>query len=294
MKTYNYLIAVLLFIVFGCSESEQKQEKIPSKGGSVEQMNISILIDLSDRILVNKENDIELMTFISDCFKKHIEQKNLFFIHDQIKVFFYPAPQNNNINEIAGSLKFKLDPSDREQIKNTWENITATFSEKLTVLYNLAIGEGKTKGFYGSDTWRFFSDKVHDYCIESNPGYRNILIILTDGYLYSKETQTREKNKTTYLTAPLLEKEGLRRNPDWQKKYKEGNYGFITKRNDLNNLEVLVLEVNPSKVHRNDDEIIKRFWGDWFENMNVKTYKILTTDVPSNTEPMIKEFLNAK
>jgi hypothetical protein len=57
---------------------------------------------------------------------------------------------------------------------------------------------------------------------------------------------------------------------------------------------VLVLEVNPSKVHRNDDEIIKRYWGDWFENMNVERYKILTTDVPENTKPMINEFLNKR
>ncbi len=293
MKTMNYLIAVL-FLVYGCSGKEPAQQSIPQEKITKEQLNISILIDLSDRIKENKYKDQELIRSVAEFFKQHIEQKNLFFIHDQIKVIFYPEPQNNKINTIAESLNIKLDPSNKEEIKNTWENITTNFSKQISALYDYAEAEGEKSNYPGSDIWRFFADKAHDYCIESNKEYRNILIIITDGYLYHKDSQNREKNRTTYLTGPFLEKEGFRDNPSWEQKFEEENFGFISKRNDLNNLEVLVLEVNPSQVHLDDDQIIKKYWSEWFEEMNVKKSRIYTTNLPSNTTELIKIFLSVK
>jgi hypothetical protein len=293
MKPLNYLLAAML-IAYGCSEKEQVKQAPLIQTGSKDQLNISILIDLSDRIKVNKERDQEVIKSVAKYFKKHIENKNLFLIHDQIKVIFYPEPVNDKINTIAESLDIRLDPKNKEAIKSAWENITDNYSNQLSVLYNFAEEEGNTKGFYGSDLWRFFSDKVYDYCVESKPEYRNILIILTDGYLYHKETQTRENNRTTYLTGPFLGAEGLRNNPDWQKKFEKEGFGFITKRNDLKDLEVMVLEVNPSSAHRNDDEIIRKYWSKWFEEMGVRRYKIITTDLPSRTEELIQTFLKTR
>jgi hypothetical protein len=244
MKTIYYLTITLLF-VFGCTQKEQPTQNISKKTVSPNLLNINILIDLSDRIKVNNERDQELIRCIAEYFKKHIETKNLFFIKDEIKVLFYPEPQNEKINLIAESLKVELNPGDKENVKSIWENITQQYSEQLAVLYDYAKEQGNAKGFYGSDLWRFFSDKVYDYCIEPDPGYRNVLIIFTDGYLYHKETQTNEKNRTTYLTGPFLERTGLRNNPGWQKKFEKEDFGFVTTRNDLNNLEILVLEINP-------------------------------------------------
>jgi hypothetical protein len=109
--------------------------------------------------------------------------------------------------------------------------------------------------------------------------------------MYHKDAIFRENNRTSYLTDPYLGQEGFKSDLNWQKKFTEEDFGFITKRNDLNNLEVLVLEINSSKMHRNDDEIIKKFWSKWFEEMKVSKYKIYATDLPSNTKELIKIFL---
>lgn len=292
MKTIIYFLAFSVWVATGCSEGEHPIQNPEKKQVTKDLVNINILIDLSDRIKVNSERDQELIRYVAEYFRKHIESKKLFFIKDEIKVFFYPEPQNEKINLISESLKIKLDPRDKEYIKLTWENITQQYTSQLSALYDFAKEQGNTNGFYGSDIWRFFSDKVYDYCIETDPEYRNILVILTDGYLYHKETQTQEKNRTTYLTGPYLEKAGLRNNPEWQKKFEEEDFGFIARRNDLNKLEILVLEINPSQVHRNDDEIIKKYWSKWFTEMGVNRYKILTTDLPSNTKDLIKIFLD--
>jgi hypothetical protein len=289
---YNLTIAVMLLA--GCSEKEQVHQAASQKTESEDQLNISILLDLSDRIRENNEKDQELILSVADFFKKHIEKKNLFFIHDQIKVIFYPEPQNDKINTIAESLKIKLDPSNREKIKDAWANISSRYSSQVELLYKYAEEEGQNNKYPGSDIWRFFADKVYDYCIENKSDYRNILIIFTDGYLYHKESMTREKNRSTYLTGPYLSQEGFRNDPLWTKKLEDQDFGFIVKRNDLKNLEILVLEINPYPAHRDDEEIIKKFWSKWFDEMGVKKYKIYSTDLPSNTKELVKIFLSTK
>jgi hypothetical protein len=283
-----------MFFVCGCSNIEQVKQNEINENQLKDQLNISVLIDLSDRIKENQEKDQELIKYIAEYFKTHFEKKNLYLIRDQIKVLFYPEPENEKINTIAESLKIKLDPSNKEAIKNTWENIIPNYTEKLSVLYNFAEEEGKNKGYPGSDIWRFFNDKVHDYCIEPDPQYRNVLIILTDGYLYHKNSQSKEQNRTTYLTGSHLNRVGIRNNPKWNDKIEEEDFGFITKRNDLDNLEVLVLEINSSEKHRNDHDIIKKYWSKWFEEMNVKKHKLYTTDLPSNTKELINIFLSER
>lgn len=290
MKTLAYYI-VLMLLSFACSNAEQQEKQVSRATSSSEQLNISILIDLSDRIITNQENDQELINCLTEYFKAHIQGKNLFFIHDRMQVLFYPAPQNENINAIGETLKVRLDPRDKEGIKSIWENISATYTDQIAMLYDLALHEGESSNYPGSDIYRFFSDRVVDYCIEPDSQYRNVLIIFTDGYLYHKDSKSRIQNRTTYLTGPFLDKEGFRNNPEWEETFQEGDYGFISAREDLRNLEILVLEVNPSQNHLDDDEIIRRFWVKWFEEMGVKKYKICTSDLPGNTKELMEAFM---
>lgn len=290
MKTI-IVIFITACIIGSCSDQEHVPHTKSAQFNSTEQLNITFLLDLSDRIIENREKDIELVSYVSEYFKKHIEQKNLLLIRDQMRVLFYPEPENQKINEIAEDLKIKFDPSNKEQTKNVWESLTGTYAAQLTLLYDIAEEEGEHKGYPGSDIWRFFSDKIYDYCLHSDSSYRNVLIILTDGYLYHQDSKTTEKNRTSYLTGPYLSKTGLRNNLNWQNQFHDGDFGFIAKRDDLDDLEVLVLEIDPSQVHRNDDEIIKAYWSKWLEEMKVKKYQIYCTDIPSNVEELIRLFL---
>ena len=56
-------------------------------------------------------------------------------------------------------------------------------------------------------------------------------------------------------------------------------------------MKILVLEVNPSQTHRNDDVIIKQYWSKWVEEPNVSKHKIYTTDLPNNTKELVRIFL---
>ena len=124
-----------------------------------------------------------------------------------------------------------------------------------------------------------------------NKNYRNILVLITDGYIYHDYSKDIINNRSAYLTPKLIVANNFR-NPNWENKFKTGDYGFITKRSDLSNLDILVLEINPEKQYRNDEDIIKAYLSKWFDEMNVNYYKLYNSDIPKYTKTRINNFLN--
>ena len=120
--------------------------------------------------------------------------------------------------------------------------------------------------------------------------YRNILIILTDGYIYHADSRYREQNKYSYLLTNNIKNY---RKTNYEQLINNDNFGLIAKRNDLNNLEVLVLEISAEdNRHRIDEDITKFAIGNWFKEMNVAKYQIFSSDLPANTKKRIENFLN--
>lgn len=152
-------------------------------------------------------------------------------------------------------------------------------------IYELAI---KDNHYVGSDTWSFFKNKVKDYSIEEE--YRNILIILTDGYMFHMNNKRTEGNKTTFLTPEYIRSEKLN-SSQWENIFEKGEYGFIPATDNLENLEILVLGINPDPKNQYEGELIRKYWADWFEKMGVKRYEIKDAELPSNMEKIIQDFI---
>jgi len=163
-----------------------------------------------------------------------------------------------------------------------------TYASDPLKIYQLAINDDH---YIGSDTWKFFQNKVNDYCIESD--YRNILIVLTDGYIYYKDSKIKENNATTYLTPEVIRSNGLNTS-DWSQKIRSQKLAFIKANNDLSNLEVLVLGIHPDPKNPYEEEVIKAYWSNWFEAMKVKRYEIRNADIPSNMDKVIQNFISKK
>lgn len=71
------------------------------------------------------------------------------------------------------------------------------------------------------------------------------------------------------------------------------NFGIKTERNDLNNLEVLVLEIKAeSPNNKVDEDIMSYLWKKWFKEMSVSNYEVYSSDLPANTKTRIENFLN--
>jgi len=257
--------------------------------GKENNLNISILLDLSDRIENQKikEKDSAYLSSLARVFVDHVKSKKLILLEDKMQLFFNPEPSDSKINDIAKKLKIGFT---RETSKNNLEEALKLYAEYPSQLYALAQKDAKKVGGYpGSDVWRFFKDNVKDYCIDAC--HRNILVILTDGYMFYNGTVMKEKNKTSYLTPKSLKAVSLN-NGDWNTKIKDGELGFIQANNDLNDLEILVIGITSHNIENPyAKDIIETYWSEWFEAMNIKNYKIKNAGLPSNIEKVISDFI---
>lgn len=237
-------------------------------------LNISIYLDLSDRIerdLTPSQlyRDTALINMIIDKFIKQCVDDHIIKTKHRIKIFFYPTPKNPGIVEWASNMEVDmgaLKPADKKVVLNAMKD---QFDEALSHIYSETLAN---KNWVGSDIWGFFSDKrVDELCIKD--GYRNILVILTDGYIYDVNNKRQEGKAYSYVLPQTLSVEGS---------------SLISKRKGLGDLDVLMLEVNPY-VQSQKDKLLSVLQN-WFNSMEIGNLKIVETDLPTNTKIYIDNF----
>lgn len=298
-KIYLIMPFITISLLISCSCEQEKEKNretsiVEPKINKNENLNISVLLDLSDRINPVKypnpsmefyKRDLGYIESISKGFEKHIRSKPLKQINDQIQVYFEPEPLDAEINSLAKELKmsFTNDAITKEAIQQISPQFTS-ISEKI---YDLAIND---KEYVGSDIWSFFKNKVNDYCIK--PNHRNILFILTDGYMFHKDSKFLEQNKTSYLTPELVRSLKLN-TPKFKELIEKNGYGFVKANDDLSALEVVVLSVNPARGNPFESDVITAYWTSWLQDMNVKSpiMKPMSAALPSDLDPIIQKYI---
>lgn len=299
-KRFYKLSILLVFAILSSCKKDTKEDSIDIEESKIETMshkssdnlNISFLLDLSDRISPDEhpnsameyyQRDVAYIKSVSEAFDIHLRAKRARAINDKIQLYFDPEPSNQNINTISNNLKYNIN---RKNVTlSVLDEIKNNYATSPKAIYDLAIADNK---YVGSDTWRFFKSKVNDYCIEEN--YRNILVVLTDGYIYHKNTKIKEDNLTTYLTPSFIREVKLN-SKNWEAKINDQQFGFIPAAHDLSNLEILVLGINPDNKNPYEEDLIKKYWSDWFDAMKVGRYQIKTSALPSNMDKIIKDFI---
>lgn len=298
MKNISKLMLLFLLSVsiFSCNkDSEKGKTEIALKNPVAENYNISILLDLSDRISLKKnpnptmefyQRDLGYIKSVSEAFTHHLKSKRIRQMDDKMQLFFNPEPLDPEINSISKNLRIAVDKNN--VTKDFLNSINANYASKTSRIYDSAI---KDDHFIGSDIWNFFDTRVKDQCVENN--YRNILIVLTDGYMFHENSVRTEGNRTSYITSKLIQKNGLNTS-EWKKKFEDQDFGFIKIEDDLSNLEVLVLGINPDKNNPYEEKVIKAYWTKWFTEMKIKHFEIKNADLPSNMEKIIHDFILKK
>jgi len=274
---------------FRKEETKENQTALQQKVAS-QNLNISFLLDLSDRIDPKKypgyyQRDIQYIKSVEKAFLSNVKQKKIITLNDQMQVFFDPQPKSFEINELSKQLKVSFD---KFSSKKDIDNVDKVFSEIPVKIYQSAIKDGQ---YIGSDIWRFFKTKVQDYCIKDK--HRNILVILTDGYMYHKDSKLIDKNKSSYITPAFIQAKKLT-SANYKSIIQNNQLGFIPATNNLQDLEVLILGVNPSKKNPYEEDVINQYWTDWFNAMNIKKFQIKTADLPSDLDPVIQRIILGK
>ena len=268
------IVALTMFTACGggrnSNSSDDKTESVQSK----KPLNISIYLDLSDRlerqmVPSQKDRDIEIVKYLTDIIKNHAVGQRILPSRDRIKVFFYPTPNDSKIALLSKDLEMDLSKAQPAEKKQMLLDFQERFQTSLTKIYEATMQD---KNWIGSDIWGFFKKQVDTYCIREDA--RNIIVILTDGYLFYAPNKLKDGNNYSYILPQTLS------NP---------NSGLIVSRQELDNLEVLLLEVNPyDPKHQDQMETILQ---NWFSGMGVQKVYVGVTDQPSNTKLIIDTFM---
>ncbi|MGQ7853380.1 hypothetical protein ACUN24_03955 [Pedobacter sp. WC2501] len=274
----NILLPLLITTAFA-KEGQAQQAK--------HNLNISFLLDLSDRIDPKKnpgiyQRDLQYINSVQKAFINHVRGKKMLLLKDQMQVFFNPLPNIPNINQLSEQLKVDFNP---KTSKKDFLNIDKVYTNNPAKIYQSAI---KDHNYVGSDIWRFFKSNVQLYCIK--PEHRNILVILTDGYMYHKASIMQIGGKSSYITPEFLRSKKLN-SAGYQSIMKKNNLGFIAFPYNLKELEIIVLGINPSVNNPYEEDVIKQYWTDWFKAMKVKKFDLLTNDLPAALDPVIQQII---
>ncbi|MFY7815466.1 MAG: hypothetical protein ACOVRK_09810, partial [Chryseobacterium taeanense] len=119
MKKLFYLFMVISLI--SCNKGSNKEDEIQKNSvitTDLNNINVSILIDLSDRIdpetnpnptMQYFQRDVEYIKAIEKGFLNHIKSKKIITYDDQMQVFFNPEPSDSKINDFTKELKVSFD-----------------------------------------------------------------------------------------------------------------------------------------------------------------------------------------
>ncbi|MGN7204124.1 hypothetical protein ACTHQF_07605 [Pedobacter sp. SAFR-022] len=292
------VLAAMLLIKAGCASDNTETTNKPAvstKKKVDKHLNLSIFLDLSDRIDPKKypnqtmeiyQRDLGYIKSVGEAFQAHLNGSKISGMDESIQLFFEPEPKAPEINDLAREMKFTFDKSN--VTTETISSVVPTYVSCSEKIYNIALKDNK---YIGADIWTFFKNKVKDQCIK--PAHRNVLVILTDGYMFHQDNKVRVGNQTSYLTPELI-KEAKLNSSEFASRMDADKFGFLPATSGLEDLKVLVIGINPQKGRNFEDDVIKKYWSDWLQAMGVTAFEIKGIDLPTYMDNIIKNAVTVK
>ncbi|MEI6949937.1 hypothetical protein V9K67_22310 [Paraflavisolibacter sp. H34] len=229
-----------------------------------ENLNIVLVPDLSYRIKDAESNpgqvshDTSLLNHIYHSFQEKTKRKN-----DSKDFLLVDVSDNGqaqgSFQAIADDLVFDLSKNkgnNRQYFKKAGDR----FSSNIARLYNTALQQKVT----GADYVNYFSDVLPRRVKRSTLAdrFRNILFIITDGYL-----ELNGPNGSIISVSPSAK---ARKEFCLNSRF-ELKFPAATMDKEYADLEVYLLEVNIRKGENNCDKLVlEKWWAGWLGAMNVK------------------------
>ena len=281
---FIFPVLALIFMLEACgtqdtggSPTETETDPTP--------LNLTVYLDLSNRLVVTpdqqqkgysqKDRDLAIVDQLVDEFKRHSEDTfKLPYSQDIFEVIAYPVPSGGGINTLLEKLKTDC-PSYGKNYgarKNRLLTMKDSIHNTLNTIYDRTIAEQQ---WPGADIWGFFSNgAARTRCVRK--GYRNVLVVITDGYIYHKNNRIDQGNAHSYILNSTLA---------------DSTASLIAQGKGLGDLEVLFMELERPAAHPEYRDRMYKVIGDWLGAMGVTRYELVDTDVPANLTPYIKDFL---
>lgn len=250
--------------------------------------NVVVFLDLSDRIdkqaaggINQWQNDTTVLNQIVNIVDDHIwntghkygKSRNIKNTKDHFQLFCYPTPNNPSINGIITNTQTDFMGKSKEERIEIASDFSKKAKDGLSNIYASALADPVHTD--GSDIWGFFEKHALNNCLRK--GYRNILVVVTDGQIYyGKNLQNFPDKTTSYMTKSTVAA-GTQLNVP------------ATLAGKMGDLEVLFVELfandNPSELQAYHSII-----SNWMTGMGIQKHTILDADLPANNKAAIDNF----
>lgn len=234
----------------------------PAENVMKEKHNYIILLDLSDRVIVQDnqpERDKDIIKHLYGLFEAQVRSNLYLKSRDEIKVVIAPQKGSNLPTQIfEDRLYVNMENINNILRKKGEEQRRADFYANLDTLYQEAEFSQVPEDYYGADIWKYFyEDLKMDYALDTLT--RNFLFILTDGY-------------------PIVGKDKAKLQPI---------------KNDFPNLHIILIEAAPREKDMEWDNIIV-LWEEWFNQIGVKEYTLIKRKAITKEKELLTDILQGK
>jgi hypothetical protein len=298
MARYLYIL-ICASVLLGCNEIEEAVKDAKKEGSAPPKDNYIVLLDLSDRILFNNQQqvpkDIQVVQSIYAAFKSKLNAKDptrlYFTVNDKLKLMV--APQRTTARDVysmAGNLRISLSSAQPEQKAKLIEETEKKFGTLLPQIYRRAVVSNNSTSYAGADIWKYFNEDLPD---DLEKDAQNTLFIITDGYMDFENLGGRISRNNRYTSCAQIIN-NLKKAPDWHSRFKEGDYGLLPVNKKFPNLKVIVLELNPKDDWTGEYNMLTTIWSKWFTEMGIKSFAFIKDDNINEINESIEKLLKVK
>lgn len=191
---------------------------------------------------------------------------------------------------MVGSLRIDLSAEQPDKKGALIEETEKTFNRVLPEIYKQAVIGNNSNAYSGADIWRYFNEDLAD---DLEKDGQNTLFIITDGYMDLEKTDERPSQNNRYASCSQIINL-LKKYPDWEAKFTEGDYGFLSVNKKFSNLKVVLLQVNPKEDWNGEYSLMTKIWGKWFTEMGISNYRFIKDDNVNEVKESMEKFMEVK
>lgn len=257
MKKIHIILLAGVMTMLSCTPPEK-----PLSNAVREKHNYIILLDLSDRIIVQENQparDIEIIKHLYGLFEEKVKKDLYIKSRDEIKVVV--APQLGSglpTNIFEDRLYVNMERINNFQRRKGENERRENFYANLDTLYKKAEFSKVPSEYYGADIWKYFYEDLQgDFSKDEK--VKNFLFILTDGY-------------------PIVGKDKSKLQP---------------LKNKFPDLHIVLLEAAPREKDMEWDSIIN-LWSEWFNEIGIGRYSLIKRKAITKEKEQLKDIINGK
>ena len=163
------LIVFISLLATSCNEFQQAVKEAKNEIPPPPKDNYIVLLDLSDRILVNNQQqvakDLTLIRNIYGFFKSNLNKKDpshLYYgLNDKLKILIAPQKTTpGKLYEESGLLRVDISAEQPEKKSKLVKESEKSFNNILPDVYRQALVSKQTSAYVGADIWKYFNEDL--------------------------------------------------------------------------------------------------------------------------------------